>query len=121
MMMRTTFLVLAILAVAACDTVDTRRDAPSASAADSNATASTRSAAYPLIPAAAGIERVNDLVHDPVRDSVTGDARVAAMVRRGYDIFRNTPTAAPALTGNGLSCGSCHLNGGQKEGAWPLV
>jgi thiosulfate dehydrogenase len=121
-MMRKTIPAVAILlAVAACDTVDTRSVARSAPPADSSATSSARSSAYPLIPAAAGIERVKDLVHDPARDSIARDPRVAAMVRRGYDIFRSTRAAVPALAGNDLSCGSCHLNGGQKEGAWPLV
>ena len=99
---------------AACDSADGRTASPVDSA-------SVHATAFPLIPGTAGIERVNDLVQNPVSDSIAGDARVAAMIRRGYDIFRNTSTAAPGLSGNGLTCGSCHLNGGQKEGAWPLT
>ena len=33
----------------------------------------------------------------------------------------NTPKYAPQYSGNDLSCTNCHLNGGQKEKALPLV
>ena len=100
---RTPRLFALILLLAACDTTDAPRPAPQ------------------LIPRSAGLDRVRELVHDPMRDTIAGDARVAAMIRRGYEIFSNTPASAPALSGNGMSCTSCHLNGGQKEAAWPLA
>jgi thiosulfate dehydrogenase len=86
---------------------------PSAGGADS-----TRA---PLIGATAALDHVNDLVMDPVRDTLPEDPHVAEMVRRGFDIMRDTRRYAPAYAGNDLSCMNCHLNGGQKDLGWPLV
>lgn len=77
-------------------------------------------AASLLIPAVAGIDRVSDLMRDPALDSFPEPHR-AAMVRRGLDIMRDTRTNAAAYAGNDLSCTNCHLNSGQKDGAFPLV
>ena len=42
-------------------------------------------------------------------------------MRLGYQIFTNTPRFAKKYAAAALSCGNCHLNAGQKEGALPLV
>jgi thiosulfate dehydrogenase len=60
-------------------------------------------------------------VKDPARDALPADAAQAEQVRLGYRIFLDTPTHAAGITAASLSCGSCHLNAGQKEGALPLV
>jgi thiosulfate dehydrogenase len=58
---------------------------------------------------------------DPFADDVHPDPVMAERIRQGYRIGRNTPELAPDFSGNGLSCFNCHLNGGQKAGALPLV
>ena len=78
-------------------------------------------AALPLIPAGAGIERVNDLVKDPARDPLPADPRMAEAVKLGLEIFRRTPELARAYVGNRMTCANCHMNGGQREKALPLV
>ena len=73
-------------------------------------------AAAPLIPQNAAIGQAGDRVRDPLRDP-----RASEEVLRGYRLFLDTPRYARHFTGAKLSCGSCHLNAGQKEGSMPLV
>lgn len=75
----------------------------------------------PLIPAGATLERARDLVKDPNRDPLPENAKLAEQIKLGYRIFMDTPKHAPQYSGNDLSCTNCHLNGGQKERALPLV
>lgn len=42
------------------------------------------------------------------------------MVRRGRDIFVDTPTHASAYVGNGLRCSNCHLDAGRLADSAPL-
>ena len=74
-----------------------------------------------LVPFDAGVDRLGELPRDPFADSIHPDERMAERIRYGYDLFRRTPELAPDFSGNDLSCASCHLNGGQKERALPLV
>jgi thiosulfate dehydrogenase len=78
-------------------------------------------AVTPLIPQSAPIATATDRVRDPDRDPLPGDPQRGDAIRRGYRIFLDTPHNAPRYTKSALSCGSCHLNAGQKEGAMPLV
>ena len=64
-----------------------------------------------LIPRTAPISSAADRVRDP--------SSAPALVQQGYRLFMETPRYTKI--GAALSCGSCHLNGGQKEGAMPLV
>ncbi|WP_111414554.1 c-type cytochrome [Billgrantia lactosivorans] len=41
-------------------------------------------------------------------------------VRRGHDIFVNTPRYAAQYSGNSQSCVNCHLDAGRKENSAPL-
>ena len=59
-------------------------------------------------------------VRSLARDLPKDDAE-AARVQLGARIFADTPGSAGKFVGNALSCKSCHLEGGQKEGALPLV
>lgn len=68
-----------------------------------------------LIPQSAPIGEAKARVRDPLREHAPDE------VRLGYRIFENTPKYAQARTQSKLSCGNCHLNAGQKEGAMPLV
>jgi thiosulfate dehydrogenase len=78
-------------------------------------------AAGGLVPFDAPVDRLGELPRDPYADSIHPDPRMAERIRRGYDLFRRTPELAPDFGGNDLSCASCHLNGGQRERALPLV
>jgi 2',3'-cyclic-nucleotide 2'-phosphodiesterase (5'-nucleotidase family)/cytochrome c len=49
------------------------------------------------------------------------DAGEADRVRRGARLFVDTKHEAPEYVGNALACASCHIDGGQREGALPLV
>ena len=74
-----------------------------------------------LVPASAQITEMAMRVRDPARDPLPADAALAEQIRRGYALFEDTPRHAPGVIASALSCGSCHLHAGQKEGALPLV
>ncbi len=78
-------------------------------------------AAQLLIPQGAPIGTAGDRVRDPGRDPLPADAALAAQIKRGYRLFRETPRYARRSVAASLSCSSCHLNAGQKEGALPLI
>ena len=73
------------------------------------------SIAAPILPSSTLDWRAR--AKDPERDALPAGAQRAEEVRRGYRLFLDTR----ALGASALSCGSCHLNAGQKEGALPLV
>jgi len=100
--------------LAACSTADQPRPPASAAKADS-------AARVPLIAATASLNDVGRVVRDPERGGLPADSMVAARVLQGYRIFRQTGRYAAAFTGNGLSCGNCHLNAGQRDRGMPLV
>jgi thiosulfate dehydrogenase len=75
----------------------------------------------PLIPARMTMVTAWDVPHDPMADASLDDSRLSKEVRLGYRIFTNTPGEAPHLTASRVSCNNCHLNGGQRERALPLV
>lgn len=60
-------------------------------------------------------------VRDVNKDKLPSNQQLADMIKLGHAIFTQTPQNAPQYVGNSLSCSSCHINGGQKEGALPLV
>ena len=66
-----------------------------------------------LVPKSAAIGEAHRLAKDP--------SAAPEEVRLGYRIFQDTPRYAGRYTRAKLSCGNCHLNAGQKEGAMPLV
>ena len=76
-------------------------------------------AAQVLIPQSAPIGSAQERVKDPARDPLPPER--AGQIRRGYELFVATPRLARKYTAASLSCGSCHLNAGQKEGAMPLI
>jgi thiosulfate dehydrogenase len=80
-----------------------------------------RSGAGRLVPASATMATAWDVPRDPLNDSTLGNSPDAEQIRRGYRLFMQTPIEAPKYAANRLSCGNCHLNGGQKERALPLV
>ncbi|GAC1385670.1 MAG: hypothetical protein NVSMB42_05360 [Herpetosiphon sp.] len=58
---------------------------------------------------------------DPAKDPLPSDIHLAESVKLGANIFSHTSQYAGQFVGNSLSCTNCHINGGQKEGALPLV
>ena len=74
-----------------------------------------------LVPAGWSITEIDTRVRDPERDPLPPDLAQAEEIGRGYRLFLDTRSLAPGSVGNALSCGNCHLNAGQKEGALPLV
>jgi thiosulfate dehydrogenase len=58
---------------------------------------------------------------DPERDALPADRQLAEQILQGYRLFLDTPGLAPAAGAAALSCGSCHLSAGQREGALPLI
>jgi thiosulfate dehydrogenase len=80
-----------------------------------------REGAIPLIPASARIDRVAEVVKDPMKDSLPEDKHVAEQIRLGYDIVRETRKYAGKYVGNELDCTHCHLNSGQRDLALPYV
>ena len=93
--------------------------APSEEGSDSAASADARLAL--LVPAGATLERVADLPRDPLEEGIHPDPYTAEQIRLGYLISRDPQTYAPEFVGNQMSCSNCHLNGGQREKALPLV
>lgn len=75
----------------------------------------------PLIPETATLERVGDLLMNPMADSIHPDPRMAEMIRLGFQISQNPQTYAAEFVGNDLTCGNCHLNAGQRNRALPLL
>ncbi|MEK9501038.1 c-type cytochrome [Gaopeijia maritima] len=97
--------------------------APRESAADTSGelpTAGTER--FPLVPASAAIDQVNRLPRNPLTEAIEADSATAERIRFGYRVARD-PRAfgAAEFVGNDLACFSCHMNGGQREGALPLV
>lgn len=76
---------------------------------------------YPLVPAEATFDQVNAVFRDPMTDALPGDSMLAAQIQRGFQIVENTPEHAPRFVGNDLSCGNCHLNGGQRFKGLPYT
>ena len=77
--------------------------------------------AGPLIPSTTTIVTAWDIPKNPLADSSLINSPLAGQVRWGFRLFMDTPHEAPRFTHNGLSCNNCHLNGGQREKAMPLV
>jgi thiosulfate dehydrogenase len=75
----------------------------------------------PLIPARLTMVTAWDFPKNPLTDSSLDDSRLSKEIRWGYQIFTNTPGEASQFAPGRGSCNNCHLNGGQREKALPLV
>ncbi len=74
-----------------------------------------------LIPATTTMVTAWDIPRNPLEDTTLNSSPAAERIRRGFRLFLQTPKEAPRFTSNKLSCNNCHLNGGQRERALPLV
>lgn len=54
-------------------------------------------------------------------DSLIPEGREGASIRRGRALVMKTKDSLPHLVGNRLNCTSCHLDGGVRPNAMPLV
>jgi thiosulfate dehydrogenase len=75
----------------------------------------------PLIPARLTMVTAWDFPRNPLTDTTLDDSKLSQEVRWGYRIFTNTPGFASQFAPGRGSCNNCHLNGGQRERALPLV
>jgi thiosulfate dehydrogenase len=75
----------------------------------------------PLVPARLTMVTAWDFPKNPLTDSSLDDSRLSKEIRWGYQIFTNTPEEAGQFAPGRGSCNNCHLNGGQREKALPLV
>jgi len=102
-------IVAAIVVSAACSRTAERR------------TASGVPLAGPLIPASTTIVTAWEFPEDPTTDKSLDDSKLSQEIRSGFRIFTNTPKEAARVSPGKMSCNNCHLNGGQREKALPLV
>jgi thiosulfate dehydrogenase len=95
--------------------------APSEETPPAAASHSDRPPAGPLIPASTTLQTAWEFPKNPLTDDTLDDSRLSADIRWGFRIFTNTPAEAARFTASKVTCNSCHLNGGQRERALPLV
>jgi thiosulfate dehydrogenase len=75
----------------------------------------------PLVPARLTMVTAWDYPKNPLTDTSLDDSRLSKDIKWGYQIFTNTPEEAGQFAPGRGSCNNCHLNGGQRERALPLV
>ena len=75
----------------------------------------------PLIAASATMVAAWTFPKNPFVDASLDTLPLSESIRRGFKIFTNTPREASRLAPGGMSCSSCHMNGGQREKSLPLV
>src|SRR5262245_47025467 len=75
----------------------------------------------PLIPARLTMVTAWDYPKNPLTDASLDDSKLSKDIKWGYQIFTDTPGEASQFAPGRGSCNNCHLNGGQREKALPLV
>ncbi|MEQ1907248.1 MAG: c-type cytochrome [Vicinamibacterales bacterium] len=75
----------------------------------------------PLIPAKMTMVTAWDFPQNPLNDPSLDQSKLSKEIQWGYRLFTNTPAEAERFVPGGISCNNCHLNGGQRERAMPLV
>src|SRR4051812_22500570 len=75
----------------------------------------------PLIPAKMTMVTAWDYPRNPLTDKSLDQSKLSKEIQLGYRLFTNTPAEAERFVPGGMSCNNCHLNGGQRERAMPLV
>ena len=91
------------------------------SRAPENRTSSGAKMNGPLIDASVTMVAAWEFPKTPLADPSLDALPLSDEVKRGFRIFTNTPHEAPQLAPGGMSCSNCHMNGGQREKALPLV
>jgi thiosulfate dehydrogenase len=62
-----------------------------------------------------------DYPQNPLTDKSLDQSKLSKEIQWGYRLFVNTPAEAERFVPGEVSCNNCHLNGGQRERALPLV
>jgi thiosulfate dehydrogenase len=75
----------------------------------------------PLVSAQSTMVTAWEVPRNPLTDPALDRAPLGPEIRRGFQLFMETPKRAPRLVGGGIACGNCHLNAGQRDRALPLV
>src|SRR5678816_1222043 len=75
----------------------------------------------PLIASRTTMVTAWEFPKNPLHDSTLDDSRLSNDIRWGFRIFTNTPAETPQFVPGKISCSNCHLNGGQRERALPLI
>ena len=75
----------------------------------------------PLIPAKLTMVTAWDFPQNPLTDATLDQSKLSKEIQWGYRLFTNTPAEAERFVPGEISCNNCHLNGGQRERAMPLV
>jgi thiosulfate dehydrogenase len=75
----------------------------------------------PLIPAKMTMVTAWDFPQNPLTDKTLDQSKLSKEIQLGYRLFTNTPAEAERFVPSEVSCNNCHLNGGQRERAMPLV
>lgn len=75
----------------------------------------------PLIPARMTMVTAWDYPQNPLTDKSLDQSKLSKEIQLGYRLFVNTPAEAERFVPGEMSCNHCHLNGGQRERAMPLV
>ena len=128
-MMRIGMLLLALLLAGCSERSDDARDAlPRQVAPDSVAEAPPAGASVPPGPdapaaqasAASGADAPAGETFVPPAFATIPDDAFGDLVRKGRDIFTETPTHAGEFVGNRMRCSSCHLDAGRLADSAPL-
>jgi len=75
----------------------------------------------PLIPARMTMVTAWDYPQNPLTDKGLDQSKLSKEIQLGYRLFTNTPAEAERFVPGEVACNNCHLNGGQRERAMPLV
>lgn len=75
----------------------------------------------PLVPATMTMVTAWDVPQNPLTDTSLDQSKLSKEIQLGYRLFTNTPAEAERFVPSDVSCNNCHLNGGQRERAMPLV
>ena len=77
--------------------------------------------AGPLVPQGTSMSTAWDLPQNPLTDAALDTREDGELIRRGFQLFTDTPGETPRFTPSHMACSNCHLNSGQRELALPLV
>lgn len=80
-----------------------------------------KSAPLPLVSSKTSMATAWNFPKNPLTDSTLDESKLSNEIRLGFKIFTNTPMEVPQFAPGKMSCNNCHLNGGQRERALPLV
>lgn len=74
-----------------------------------------------LVPARMTMQTAWDFPKNPLTDPRLDDSTLSREIKWGFRLFTDTPGEAPQFAPGRGSCNNCHLNGGQRERAMPLL